>query len=72
MSGSFSDMVLPLVTNVPSKTLAEDLVSMDANEVRDAMGEMFKNFEKITGVEIGIEEGNLPIQVFNPKNKKEQ
>jgi len=70
MSGSFSDMILPQVTNVPPKTLAEDLVSMNASEVRDAMENMFKNFEKRTGVEVGMEGGDSPIQVFNPKKKK--
>ena len=62
----FSLFGFPTVKNVSAKLLADEITPKTAEEVREELGNMFKEFEKKTGKKITMEKGDSPIQVLNP------
>ena len=59
---------LPIINNIKPSTISDEIISMTAEETRDAMGKIFKTFEELTGKKVVIETKNeLPINVLLPK-----
>ena len=62
----FSLFGFPTVKNVSAKLIADEITPKTAEEVREELSNMFKEFEKKTGKKITIEKGDSPIQALNP------
>ena len=48
----FSGFTFPIVKNVSAKLISDDITPKTAEEVREELGNMFKEFEKKTGKKI--------------------
>jgi hypothetical protein len=62
----FSRLKFPIVKNVPSKLIADDITPKTAEEVRKELAKFLMDLSKKTGNNITIENGDSPIQVLNP------
>tara|TARA_R110001592_G_scaffold298087_1_gene568662 strand:- start:238 stop:468 length:231 start_codon:yes stop_codon:yes gene_type:complete len=67
----FSGFTFPIVKNVPAKLISDDITPKTAEEVREELGNLFKEILKKTGNNITMENGDSPIQALNPKKDDE-
>ena len=59
---------LPIIKNIKPGLVSDEMISMTAEETRNAMKNMFDKFEELTGKKVVIETKNeLPINVLLPK-----
>ena len=58
-----------IVKNVSPRLASDDIKGMTAEETREAIGKMFDEFEKLTGLKPVIKGNTLPTRVlFPPEN----
>ena len=62
----FRGFTFPRVKNVTAKVISEDITPKTAEEVRNELGNVFKEILEKTGNNITIDNGDAPIQVLNP------
>jgi hypothetical protein len=62
------NLQFPIVKNINPQLLCDVIKPMTAEEVSKAMGEMFDNFEKETGLKPIIVGDTLPTRVLIPKD----
>lgn len=62
------DLQFPIIKNVATKLLTDDIKGMTTEEVSEAMGKMFKDIEEKTGYKISVDIiDNSPIKTLFPE-----
>jgi hypothetical protein len=62
----------PIVKNVPSGSVFDNIKPMNPQQVQEAMKKMFEDFETMTGHKVVIKGNRLPTRSLIPKEHKKK